>query len=172
MLLATSGFGQDQYLSITNGPSEMDNPVIKTTRIRKNGQIDLVLRSKVITDDGQGSNLTKVQEVIDESESRNVELEEENKTYRAKRSIRNINQNSTNQNEDFNYEKNRMQDVIHAIYSLVILTIIYLVEMAFDRYIRDIIFFMTSSFPLFFNTFRLQSTDSKFQYSHFCIITL
>ena len=144
MLLVTSGFGQDQYLSITNAPSETDNPVVKTTRIRKNGQIDLVLRSKIITDEGQSSNLTKVQEVIDESE-----LEEENKTYRAKRSIRNINKNATNHNEDLNYEKNRTQDVIHAIYSLVILTIIYLVEMGFDRYVTSS-FSMTSSFDILF----------------------
>ena len=145
MLLVTSGFGQDQYLSITNAPSETDNQVIKTTRIRKNGQIDLVLRSKIITDDAQGSNLTKVQEVIDESDTRNVELEEENKTYRVKRSIRNINKNATNQNDESSYEKNRTQDVIHAIYSLVILTIIYLVEMAFDRYVTSLTL-MTSSF--------------------------
>lgn len=138
MLVVTSGFGQDQYLSITNAaaPSGADQ-AIKTTRIRKNGQIDLIVRSKIFSDDSTQSNLTKVHEVIDESDTRNVEEieEDQEKTFRAKRSIRNVNNvnNNNGTSTHGNVEKSRTQDVIHAIYSLVILTIIYLIETAFDR---------------------------------------
>ena len=56
MLVVTSGFGQDQYLSITNAaaPSGADQ-AIKTTRIRKNGQIDLIVRA-VRVSSGQSPN--------------------------------------------------------------------------------------------------------------------
>ena len=62
MLLVTSGFGQGQYLSITNETPEDSgsNRIVRTTRIRKNGRIDLVLRSRFITDDrSESTNLTK-----------------------------------------------------------------------------------------------------------------
>ena len=136
MLVVTSGFGQDQYLSITNAAASSGaNMGIKTTRIRKNGQIDLIVSSKIVSDESTQSNLTKVhEEVIDESDTRNVEeMEEEPKTFRAKRSIRNVNNVNNNGTINGNDEKSRTQDVIHAIYSLVILTIIYLIETAFDR---------------------------------------
>ena len=68
MLLVTSGFGQGQYLSITNENPE-DNGVRRTTRIRKNGRIDVVFNSRFITDDrktgGSSPNLNK-SEIIDE----------------------------------------------------------------------------------------------------------
>ena len=67
MLLVTSGFGQGQYLSITNENPE-DNGVRRTTRIRKNGRIDVVFNSRFITDDrnsGGSSNLNK-SGIIDE----------------------------------------------------------------------------------------------------------
>lgn len=138
MLVVTSGFGQDQYLSITNAAAPSGaNTGIKTTRIRKNGQIDLIVSSKIVSDESTQSNLTKVHEVIDESDTRNVEEVEEDqeipKTFRAKRSIRNVNNVNNNGTINGNDEKSRTQDVIHAIYSLVILTIIYLIETAFDR---------------------------------------
>ena len=72
MLLVTSGFGQGQYLSITNENPEDNgsNKIIRTTRIRKNGQIDVVFKSRFITDDrssgGSLSNLNKSGGIIDE----------------------------------------------------------------------------------------------------------
>ena len=134
MLIVTSGFGQDQYLSIGTVPVGSDT-AIKTTRIRKNGQIDLIVRSRVLTEDLSQSNVTKVQEVIEESDSRNGEDIDEGKerTFRAKRSIRNVSNGKTNGTIIGSDEKSRTQDVIHAIYSLVIFTIIYLIEAAFDR---------------------------------------
>ena len=72
MLLVTSGFGQGQYLSITNENPEDNgsNRIIRTTRIRKNGQIDVVFNSRFITDDrnsgGSGSSNLSKSGIIDE----------------------------------------------------------------------------------------------------------
>ena len=70
MLLVTSGFGQGQYLSITNENPEDNgsNRNIRTTRIRKNGRIEVVFNSRFVTDDrnsGGSSNLNK-SGIIDE----------------------------------------------------------------------------------------------------------
>jgi hypothetical protein len=155
MLLVTSGFGQGQSLSITNVPMQDENRVVRTTtRIlnRKNGgQIDLVVRSSsslgtpsLVTDsDPNAGNLSEAAKIEDN------ELSSSNSPstnfLRMKRSaISELNKTSTN-HEQFNLRPKHEQDnldddhrgldVIHAIYSLVIFSCMWLMETAFNRYI-------------------------------------
>ena len=139
MLLVASGFGQVKYLSIPNdGPSLTEaNRLVKTTT-HKNGQIEMVVQSSISAiggDDHSGYNLTKtsVQMVNDSSSSASFDTGD--KGFRTRRSLPNVNMNMSSNQKDqersAKYDHNR--DVVSAIYTLVILSIIYLFEAGFNR---------------------------------------
>lgn len=144
MLLVTSGFGQGQFLSIRNEPFEADgsDPGIRTTRVRKNGQIDLVVRSRFIPDDpGQPANTSHNKTRGDREEPGVTEQSsfrgrgnppaQDDKQLRMRRSI--MDMNMTNSNIDLIDGQDRGQDVANAVSTLVILFVVLLFEVGVNK---------------------------------------
>lgn len=134
MLLVTSGFGQGQLLNIRNEPVDGSDQSIRTTRVRKNGQIDLVVRSRFIPDEPTNSkNKTRGEEpgVTEQSSFRGNPSAQDDKTLRLRRSI--LEMNMTGSNPDFYEGQDRGQDVANAVSTLVILFVVLLFEVGVDK---------------------------------------
>ena len=119
--------------------------VFRTTRIRKNGRIDMVVHSRVVSDDVRDSSSlikNEVNEELDEESSeasiRNASpYVPESKRLRLKRSLAELNShNVSNISSDNDITDVKSQDVVNAIYTLVIFFIIFLFEIGSNKYVN------------------------------------
>ena len=116
--------------------------VLRTTRIRKNGRIDMVVHSRVVSDDVRDSSTlikNEVNEELDEESSeasiRNASpYVPESKRLRLKRSLTELNtRNVSSISSDNDITDAKSQDVVNAIYTLVIFFIIFLFEVGSNK---------------------------------------
>ena len=113
----------------------------RTTRIRKNGRIDMVVHSRVVSDDVRDSSTlikNEVNEELDEESSeasiRNASpYVPESKRLRLKRSAELNSRNVSNIPSDNDINDVKSQDVMNAIYTLVIFFIIFLFEVGSNK---------------------------------------
>lgn len=135
MLFVSSGFVQDKYnLSQTIHQLKSDNQVSKASK-KDGGQIDLLVRSRYTSSEGADieNNLTK----INVDHHSNIVQHEESKETRSKRSLMptiNISLvNPKNQASPSESSDNGIEDHFNPLYSIVLLSIIYLLESGFNK---------------------------------------
>ena len=138
MLVVASGLGKE-VKNILNHQNEgtttrVENPVTERT-VRKNGKIDVISISRFSADE-TAQNLTKSSLQLDVlNETHSLDFGED-KAFRVKRSLPDVNISSNDKIKPTDSkldQLNYQEEVTNAIYAIVILTVIYLVDSGFDR---------------------------------------
>lgn len=131
MLFVSSGFVQDRYGNLSQKIDELKQDASESKSSKKDGQIDLVVRSRFTATDNE-NNLTKIN--VDHHSNIVQEIVKES-TSRTKRSLMpTINISLINSKiQESSQDVNEIKDNFNPLYSIVLLSIIYLLESGFNK---------------------------------------